>query len=691
MDIQQELNNFNKRICDDSTINYYIDLFRNYKNYRTLIYLDSTTELYLHVSSALIVLGIPQLLLSKNHHTQEQLNFFKNKFNADLIINDLFLSKNQFSLSDEKKSPTDNFHKTTNQSAPTTNNLMTTVSFLTSGTTGQAKIVEHSLSSLIYSAKGTTDFYSLTEKDIWAITLPVHHIGGYMIYIRSLVSNFNYKQFDWKELFKKKSNCTIYSFIPLQIEQLIENKLSLKNLKKAKLIILSGSKISKKLFKRLQELNLNISPSYGMTEAASQVAAMTVSEFKNSKYLYFKNTLPYRCINVDSNFANNKNTGVSISGKTLFNGYYPYLKKITKFKTSDIVSFDSVKEEYTIIGRSDKIIISGSENISLSLIKTKLEKITNDRCYVTSLTDLVLGEVPIAFIPIDSDYNEYDLKILLKEILPKYHTPKHIFKIKQRDFKISNDFLLSIANIKLQNVYLMLHGFMGDPSEWNFLQKKYPDYHLICPTLPFHSKTQDTLSIKTTDPIASFFNNISNTLKYYNNINIYGYSLGGRLALEYLSQNKSNSMNVKSLILESTNPGISGNKERKTRYENDLIIFDEVSSYDTRETKNKLIAFLNNWYLAPIWGNLNYQRTILKKSKGPWKLWKAGLKYLSVGIRPDLWADINKLDIPIHYLHGILDSKYSQIAEEISKYKNVKVHSFDGCAHNLSDKRSLDL
>ena len=58
----------------------------------------------------------------------------------------------------------------------------------TSGSSGTPKVVRLSFDNLYYSALGSIEFYSMKEEQTSLISIPLHHVGGVMILVRSLLS-----------------------------------------------------------------------------------------------------------------------------------------------------------------------------------------------------------------------------------------------------------------------------------------------------------------------------------------------------------------------------------------------------------------------------------------------------------------------------------------------------------------------
>ena len=61
----------------------------------------------------------------------------------------------------------------------------------TSGSTGGPKGVVHTVGSFYYSALGSVEFFTLTPEDSWLISLPLFHVGGILVVLRTLLCGGN--------------------------------------------------------------------------------------------------------------------------------------------------------------------------------------------------------------------------------------------------------------------------------------------------------------------------------------------------------------------------------------------------------------------------------------------------------------------------------------------------------------------
>jgi 2-succinyl-6-hydroxy-2,4-cyclohexadiene-1-carboxylate synthase len=191
-----------------------------------------------------------------------------------------------------------------------------------------------------------------------------------------------------------------------------------------------------------------------------------------------------------------------------------------------------------------------------------------------------------------------------------------------------------------------LHGFLGDPSDWELGGGDAIDALSLltcleaCPT-SFH---EAVLAITPQIPKGA---------------TLLGYSMGARVALYmalYFPQN------VSRLVMISGSPGIENDVDRQDRYRKDLALADRMETQPWPE-------FLREWYQQPLFEpfrSSSYFETVFKKrlAQDPHQMAQV-LRVLSVGNQPSLWGRLPELTIPVTLVSGQLDAKYTQISQKM--------------------------
>jgi acyl-CoA synthetase (AMP-forming)/AMP-acid ligase II len=147
----------------------------------------------------------------------------------------------------------------------------------TSGTTGTPKAVVLSATALISSADAVTQALEVIETDVWYACMPLFHVGGLAIVLRTwrsgarLVSD---RRFDEHLLddAMRHHRCTLVSLVPTMLDRLTSARLSPPH--SLRLSFIGGGPATPSLLQRATQAGWHPRFSYGLTEAASTVAVM---------------------------------------------------------------------------------------------------------------------------------------------------------------------------------------------------------------------------------------------------------------------------------------------------------------------------------------------------------------------------------------------------------------------------------
>ena len=148
--------------------------------------------------------------------------------------------------------------------------------FQTSGSEGFPKWVALSKQAFLVSATAVNQHLNSNADDCWLIALPEHHVGGFAIQARALLSGARVLRHTqrWDPLIFQQDcterSVTLVSLVPTQVHDLVRAKLPCPRSLRA--AIIGGGGMSPELSSAARELGWPVLQSYGMTEAASQIA-----------------------------------------------------------------------------------------------------------------------------------------------------------------------------------------------------------------------------------------------------------------------------------------------------------------------------------------------------------------------------------------------------------------------------------
>lgn len=187
-----------------------------------------------------------------------------------------------------------------------------------------------------------------------------------------------------------------------------------------------------------------------------------------------------------------------------------------------------------------------------------------------------------------------------------------------------------------------LSGFLGLPRDWDFLKN---------PT--FITFDWQTIQWKSLKDWAEKFNALVRKQQRDPSI-LMGYSLGGRLALHALVNNP---IQWKAAIIVSTHPGLSDQQERDERLKKD-------QRWAERFNQESWPSLMQAWNGQEVFSQDDYQFEREEKNYQRHQLVHA-LKAGSLGQQEDLRKQISQLNIPILWMTGSRDVRYTQLVESI--------------------------
>ena len=230
--------------------------------------------------------------------------------------------------------------------SPTTTAAVSSRSALlvsTTGSSGSSKEIELSAAALLSSARASNKFLGAEFGNTWSLLLPLNHIAGINVLIRSLelgTTPTNLLGYEGK--FPKADYTAI---VPTQLFRALHGDENLLNhLSSAKAVLVGGAALTKELRSKAESAGITIVETYGSTETSGGC-------------IY--NGAPLDGVEVAIGDDNRIAIKGTILAQNLTNedGWY---------FTSDAGHFDNGK--VVIDGRIDDIVITGGENISLTAI-----------------------------------------------------------------------------------------------------------------------------------------------------------------------------------------------------------------------------------------------------------------------------------------------------------------------------------
>jgi o-succinylbenzoate---CoA ligase len=146
----------------------------------------------------------------------------------------------------------------------------------TSGTTGEPRAVELTYANHLASAIASADALGVEVDDRWLCPLPLHHVGGLNVLVRSVLNHTTVVLHESFELGRVKAaieggEVTLASLVPTMLQRLRDAGLSPAPMLRA--IALGGGPIPPGLLEWAADSAIPVVPVYGLTETCSQAVA----------------------------------------------------------------------------------------------------------------------------------------------------------------------------------------------------------------------------------------------------------------------------------------------------------------------------------------------------------------------------------------------------------------------------------
>jgi O-succinylbenzoic acid--CoA ligase len=298
----------------------------------------------------------------------------------------------------------------------------------TSATAGKYKSVPLRWKQFYAHVKASRKSLGVTEKDNWLMVLPMYHISGLTILMRSLYNGTAttiVEKFNEEQVLKliQDGAINMLSIVPTMLNRIID-RIEKHHLR---VVLVGGEFIPEPLVGKCIDKNIPIYNTYGMTETTSQSATFSVLKYPEK---IDSVGVPLEEVRINIKDPDEYGIGeVLIKSPMLMDGYLGMDTISGFFNTEDIGYLDQDGFLY-ILDRRKNIIISGGENIYPQEIENILYAHSEIfECAVVGIRDKKWGQVPVLFVV--SSLNEDEIYKYLANKIAKYKIPQKIVYLKE--------------------------------------------------------------------------------------------------------------------------------------------------------------------------------------------------------------------------------------------------------------------
>ena len=281
---------------------------------------------------------------------------------------------------------------------------------LTSGTTGTPKPIVLTTQQIVLQAFGSLVRLEHRADDRWLAVLPLHHVGGLSVLLRCAMYGTTvvlHSRFVAARVARAldMGQATMVSLVPTMLERVLEVRDAKPFPPSLRVALIGGAKCPPELVERCRTLNVPVALTWGMSEAASQIATRTPGDTSDDA----GSGAPITFARVRERDGLLEVTGPTIGGTLL---------------TRDRGHVDA-RGRVHVLGREDGVIVSGGEKIDpLGIERVLTEHPSIKDAAVIGIPNARWGERPVALL-VGERIPDAELDAWCTARLPRFKVPDH--------------------------------------------------------------------------------------------------------------------------------------------------------------------------------------------------------------------------------------------------------------------------
>ena len=311
----------------------------------------------------------------------------------------------------------------------------------TSGTTGQPKGALLPRSAFFWSAVGSAALLGAPPGERWLACMPLYHVGGISILVRSVLFGATvvlHERFDAERVDRafERDRISIASFVPTMLRRVLALRGEAPRPPTLRCILTGGAPAPATLLADALAGGLPAIPTYGLTEACSQVATLPLESLGRTDRTgraLLGTELAIRGPD-GTDLPPDEPGEICVRGPTVMSGYHDRPEATARalrggwLHTGDVGALDGAGFLQVLDRRTD-LVVCGGENVYPAEVEAVLERHPAvAEAAVTAEPDPDLGQRVVAWIvpagdaPPDLD----DLRETAREHLADYKLPRRL-------------------------------------------------------------------------------------------------------------------------------------------------------------------------------------------------------------------------------------------------------------------------
>jgi 2-succinyl-6-hydroxy-2,4-cyclohexadiene-1-carboxylate synthase len=229
---------------------------------------------------------------------------------------------------------------------------------------------------------------------------------------------------------------------------------------------------------------------------------------------------------------------------------------------------------------------------------------------------------------------------------------------------------------------ILLHGFTGSKENWSNLRASLStQYKVITLDLIGHGNTDSPVDRERYE-IERVCRDLASLMEklHIEKVHLLGYSMGGRIALAFSILYPEF---IRSLLLESSSPGLESVEERNDRKRADEQLAVGIE-------RNGIEEFIGKWENIPLFKSQKLLPSTKQDKIRAQRLRNSptglanSLKGMGTGTQPSYWDKLHSLSFPVLFICGEWDEKFCLIAENMKKrMPNLSIFKVSNAGHAI--------
>jgi o-succinylbenzoate---CoA ligase len=311
----------------------------------------------------------------------------------------------------------------------------------TSGTTGNPKGTLITFGNLWWSSVGSALNLGNHADDCWLACMPLFHVGGMSIAVKSVIYGIPmvlHTSFDAAAVNRAidEQHVTIISVVATMLTRMLDERGDKPYPNWLRCVLLGGGPAPQSLLERCAAMHVPVVQTYGLTEAASQVATLAPEDALRKLGSAGKPLFPMevRIVADDKPVAAGTVGEIIVRGPSVTPGYINQKEASRQtlrngwLHTGDVGYLDDEGFLY-VVDRRDDLIISGGENVYPAEVEAVLVSHPDViEAAVIGLSDPTWGAIPAALIKLreGATFNADAIRDYCAAKLAKFKVPAYI-------------------------------------------------------------------------------------------------------------------------------------------------------------------------------------------------------------------------------------------------------------------------